>query len=106
MFVYSIENYIDHKIKHIGLVTGVCCYSKSVIGDMRANFKNWTVGGELYDYSTMLETATNLVIERIIENAQVLEADGIIGFRLVSSDIAEGAAELIGYGTAVKLLKD
>ena len=71
------------------------CLSKSLLGDMAANVKNWTTGGELQGYSNMLEQAGEIVLRRMAEKAAALEADAVIGMRLVTSDVAEGAAELI-----------
>ena len=81
-----------------------CCLSKSLLGDMAANVKNWTTGGELQGYSEMLEQTGNMVLQRMAEKAQALGADAVIGMRLVTSNVAEGAAELIGYGTAVRVM--
>ena len=72
---------------------------------MTANVKNWTTGGELRGYSDMLEQAGQMVLRRMAERAAALEADAVIGMRLVTSDVAEGAAELIGYGTAVRFVE-
>ena len=82
-----------------------CCLSKSLIGDMAANVKNWTVGGELPVYSDMLEKAGTLILERMADKAAERNAEAVVGFRLVTSNVAEGAAELIGYGTAVRVEK-
>lgn len=81
------------------------CLSKSLVGDMTANVKNWTTGGELRGYSDMLEQAGQMVLRRMAEKAAALGADAVIGMRLVTSDVAEGAAELIGYGTAVRFVE-
>ncbi len=80
------------------------CLSKSLLGDMAANVKNWSTGGELRGYSDMLEQTGNIVLQRMAEKAQAVGADAVIGMRLVTSNVAEGAAELIGYGTAVRFL--
>ena len=81
------------------------CLSKSLLGDMAANVKNWTTGGELQGYSNMLEQAGQTVLRRMAEKAASLDADAVVGMRLVTSDVAEGAAELIGYGTAVHFME-
>lgn len=79
------------------------CLSKSLLGDMTANVKNWSTGGELRGYSDMLEQTGSTVLQRMAEKAKAIEADAVIGVRLVTSNVAEGAAELIGYGTAVRM---
>ncbi len=69
---------------------------------MTANVKNWTTGGELKGYSEMLEQAGHIVLERMAQKASAMQADAVVAVRLVTSDVAEGAAELICYGTAVR----
>ena len=71
---------------------------------MAANIKNRTTGGELQGYSDMLEQTGNLVLQHMAEQARALGADAVVGMRLVTSNVAEGAAELIGYGTAVRVV--
>ena len=77
---------------------------EAALGDMAANLKNWTTGGELLGYSDMLEQTGNLVLQRLAEQAHAVGADAVVGMRLVTSNMAEGAAELIGYGTAVRVV--
>lgn len=81
------------------------CLSKSLPGDLAANVKNWTTGGELRGYSDMLEKTGQVILQRMAEQARDLEADAVVGMRLVTSSVAEGAAELIGYGTAVRFVE-
>ena len=81
------------------------CFSKSLLGDVAANVKNWTTGGELRGYSDLLEKTGHMILQRIAEQAEALEADAVTGMRLVTSNVAEGAAELIGYGTAVRFVE-
>ena len=81
------------------------CLSKSLLGDVAANVKNWTTGGELRGYSDLLEKTGHMILQRIAEQGEALEADAVTGVRLVTSNVAEGAAELIGYGTAVRFVE-
>lgn len=83
-------------------VVAACSLSKSLIGDMAANVKNWTTGGELKGYSELLERTGSIVLRRLAERAAAQGADAVVGVRMVTSGVAEGAAELIGYGTAVR----
>ncbi len=73
-----------------------------IIGWVMLALRNWSVGGELKAYSGMLEQAAQTIVDRISEQAKSMEADAVIGFRLVTSSVSTGAAELIGYGTAVR----
>ena len=86
----------------LGPVIAACSLSKSLIGDMAANVKNWTTGGELTGYSKLLEKTGSIVLRRLAERAAGQGADAVVGVRMVTSGVAEGAAELIGYGTSVR----
>ena len=68
--------------------------------------KNWTIGGELHQYKKMIDDAVALVMTRIQQEAKKTGADMVIGFRLSTTSVSSGAAEVIGYGTAVRLLAD
>ena len=61
------------------------------------------VGGEIKGYTEMLSEARKIATERMIEEAETLGADAIVGIRYGSSEALQGAAEILAYGTAVKL---
>ena len=94
----------DRKFKQLGLVYGASCQSKSLIHDMCANLKNWTVGGSLNVYSKMMLEGMNDAVESLKEAAKRVGADAIYGFRIATPSVSAGAAEIIVYGTAVKYL--
>ncbi|ONI47189.1 hypothetical protein AN643_00560 [Candidatus Epulonipiscioides saccharophilum] len=95
-------DFIDEKeIEILGLVSGSTVQSKNVGGDLVAGLQNF-VGGELKGYTEMLEDARKEAINRMIYKAKVLVADAIIGVRFTSNTIAQGAVEVLVYGTAVK----
>ncbi len=100
--VLTIDAIPGQPIHVVGPVMSACCMSKSAAADLLANLKNWSVGGELNAYTLMLDKATQTVTDRLAEQARSMGADAVIGFRLVTSSVATGAAELIGYGTAVR----
>jgi len=60
----------------LDIVYATMVHSKSLVGDMSANFKNWTVGGELRGYSTMVQEAVEIALERIKTEARKKGADG------------------------------
>ena len=60
-------------------------------------------GGEVHEYSKLLGESREQAIDRMIEEAEALGADGIIGVRFQTSMVMQGAAEMLCYGTAVKL---
>ncbi len=90
--------------KALGLVRGNTVRAKHLGRDIVAALRN-LVGGEIGEYSEMMIEARNEAINRMIAQAEKLEADAIIGIRLVTSQVATGAAELLAYGTAVRLAK-
>ena len=97
---YDIEDIIIKE--HIGLVQGSTVRARNVGSDFLANIKN-IVGGELVGYSKLLQTSREQAYSRMIEDAKSKEADAILGFRFQTSTIAQGAAEILAYGTAVKI---
>ena len=97
---YDIEDIIIKE--HIGLVQGSTVRARNFGSDFLANIKN-IVGGELVGYSKLLQTSREQAYTRMIEDAKSKEADAILGFRFQTSTIAQGAAEILAYGTAVKI---
>ena len=91
-------------VRFLGAICSAVCLSKSLVGDMAANVKNWTVGGELKPYSAMMNDSIDIVLERLREKARDIGADAVYGMRFSTSSAAQGAVELIGYGTAVKYI--
>ncbi|HUV48754.1 MAG: YbjQ family protein [Actinomycetes bacterium] len=86
----------------MGLVMGNTVRSKNVGKDIGAGLKS-IVGGELKSYTAMLTEARQEAVTRMVEAATSLGADAVINMRFTTSAITEGAAELLAYGTAVKL---
>lgn len=85
----------------IGLVNGNTVQSKNAIKDLGAGLKS-IIGGEVGSYMKMISEARETATQRMIEMAQGMGADAIVGIRYGSSSIMEGASELFAYGTAVK----
>ncbi|HPE65922.1 MAG TPA: heavy metal-binding domain-containing protein [Synergistales bacterium] len=100
--VLTVDVIPGKKCEYLGCVSASCCLSKSLVQDVASNVKNWTVGGELTRYTDMIDDAVNLVTERLGVLAQQMGANAIIGFRLSTTSVSTGAAELIAYGTAVR----
>ncbi len=88
--------------KSLGLVRGNTVRAKHIGRDIVAALRN-LVGGEVSEYSEMMIEARNEAINRMTDQARALEADAVVGVRLVTSQVASGAAELLAYGTAVRL---
>ena len=85
-----------------GLVRGSSVRTKHVGKDLIATLRN-VAGGEIYEYTKMLAQAREQAIDRMIEEAQLLDADAVVAVRFQTSMVMKGAAEMLCYGTAVKL---
>lgn len=102
ILVLTVDVIPGKKCEYLGCVSASCCLSKSLVQDMASNVKNWTVGGELTRYTDMIDDAVALATERLGAQAQKMGANAVIGFRLSTTSVSTGAAELIAYGTAVR----
>ena len=101
MLILTTPNYPGKEIKEVkGLVSGNTIQCKNVGRDIGSAFKN-LVGGEMVAYKEMLDSSRSIAIERMTKEAENLGANAVVGFRLASSTIVQGAAEVIAYGTAV-----
>ena len=85
-----------------GLVSGSNVRAKHIGRDFMAGLKN-LVGGELVGYTELLQEARDHAIERMIAQAEALGANAIVNVRFSTSSVAQGAAELFAYGTALKV---
>jgi uncharacterized protein YbjQ (UPF0145 family) len=103
MILTNIETIPGKKItEHYGLVSGSTIRAKHVGKDIMAGLKN-LVGGELKGYTDLLKESRQQATERMIEQAKQLGANAIVNVRYATSSVAQGAAELFAYGTAVKV---
>ncbi len=89
-------------VETLGLVRGTTVRAHHVGNDIIAYLRN-LVGGEVLEYTKMLAEAREQALDRMIEEAGKLGANAVIDIRFSTSDIASGAAEILAYGTAVKL---
>ncbi len=103
MLLTTIETLPEQKFTVLGLVRGNTVQCKNFGRDFMAGLKN-LVGGEMSEYTQLMDDARNIATERMVREAERLSADAIIGVRYSSSEITAGAAEIMAYGTAVKFL--
>lgn len=97
-------DYISNKeLEMLSIVKGSTIQSKNIGRDISQSFKT-IVGGELTAYNNMMNDARALATKRMCAEAEALGADAIVNIRYASSAIMQGAAEVIAYGTAVKIL--
>ena len=101
MIVVNTETIPGYRIADIkGIVQGNTVRSKHVGRDIGASLKN-IVGGELKGYTELLGEARQEAIDRMSEQAQSIGANAVVNVRFSTSSVAQGAAELFAYGTAV-----
>jgi len=87
---------------NLGMARGSTVRAKHIGRDITALLKN-IVGGEIKGYTELLAEGREEALYRMIQDAQRLGADGVIGVRMTTSMISQGAVEIMAYGTAVKL---
>jgi len=103
MILTNIE-YIPGReiVVHFGLVAGSTIRAKHIGRDIMAGLKN-LVGGELKGYTELLQESREEAIQRMVSQARQLGANAVINIRFSTSSVAQGAAELYAYGTAVRV---
>jgi len=105
MLLVNIDYIPNTEITEVlGLVKGTVVQSKNIGRDFMAGMKT-IVGGEIAGYTEMLVTARQIATKRMVDEGESLGADAIINIRYGSSSVMNGAAEVIAYGTAVKIKK-
>ena len=103
MIVVTTDNIPGKKIvKVFGLVRGNTIRSRHVGRDIMAVFKN-LVGGEITDYTKMMAESREQSLDRMIEDAESLGANAIVGIKFATTSMMQGASELMVYGTAVQI---
>ena len=103
MKLLSIEYVPGKEIEALGMVKGTVVQTKNIGRDFMAGMKT-LVGGEIVGYTEMLNEARQIAVKRMVDEAKALDADAIIGIMYGSSQVMAGAAEVIAYGTAVKII--
>lgn len=89
-------------VEHYGLVAGSTVRAKHVGRDIAASLKN-LVGGELRGYTELLQESRAEATARMVAQAKALGANAVVNIRFSTSSVAQGAAELYAYGTAVRV---
>lgn len=86
------------------MVKGTIVQTKNIGRDFMAGMKT-IVGGEIAGYTEMLNEARQIAVKRMVDEAKAMGADAVIGVKYGSSQVMQGAAEIIAYGTAVKIVE-
>lgn len=87
-------------VKHLGLVRGNTIRARHIGRDIMAILRN-VVGGEITDYTKLMGESREQALDRMVEEAQNLGANAIVGLRFSTSEVMNSAAEILVYGTAV-----
>ena len=103
MLITTSDQVAERKIvKTLGYVKGSSARARNAAADVFASIKN-IIGGEVEEYSRLLQQTRDQAVERMITNAKDKGANAIVCFRIQSSTIAQGASEVVAYGTGVIL---
>jgi len=101
MFVVTSEHITGHRITETkGQVFGLVVRSRGLGGNIMAGLRS-LVGGEIKEYTELLEEARRHAVDRMVENASAMGANAIIMMRFDSSEIGQTMSEIVSYGTAV-----
>lgn len=103
MLLLNIDHVPGREIQALGMVKGTVVQTKNLGKDFMAGMKT-LVGGELTGYTEMLVEARQIATKRMVDEAEALGADAIVNVRFGSSSVMQGAAEVLAYGTAVRLV--
>ena len=103
MILVNTDYIPDKKFEMIGLVRGTMIQSVHVGKDIMNSFRT-LVGGELTSYTEMMNEARAIATKRMSEDAASMGADAVVNIRYTSSQVMQGAAEIMAYGTAVKFI--
>lgn len=103
MITVTTETIEGKKIEEVlGLVRGNTIRARNMGRDIMAGLRN-IVGGEIKDYTVMLSQARDQALDRMVRDAEAKGANAVLGVRFTTSQTMAGAAEILAYGTAVRL---
>jgi uncharacterized protein YbjQ (UPF0145 family) len=101
MLIVTTENLPGHRVKEVkGQVFGVVVRSRGLAGNILAGLRS-IVGGEIKEYTQLLEEARRHAIDRMVVNAQRMGGNAIVMMRFDSSEMGQTMTEIVAYGTAV-----
>lgn len=105
MLVATTENISGHEVTEVlGTTFGVVVRARGLGGDIMASLKG-LVGGEVKQYTQMIEDARRQAMDRMVQNAAAMGANAIVMMRFDSGDIGNNMSEIVAYGTAVRVVR-
>src|SRR5690242_6766160 len=106
MMITTTENVSGHRIHEVlGEVFGVVVRSRGIGGNLMAGLRSLK-GGEIKEYTQLLETSRKEAIDRMVQNAAAMGANAVVMMRFDSSEIGETMSEIVAYGTTVVLARE
>src|SRR6516164_606148 len=100
MLVVTTENVVGHRVVELkGQCFGVVVRSRGLGGNVMARLRS-IVGGEIHEYTHLLEDARRQAVDRLVQNATVMGANAVLMMRFDSSEIGQTMSEIVAYGTA------
>ena len=106
MMITTTEQVPGYRVREVkGQVFGVVVRSRGLGGNLVASLRS-LVGGEIKEYTEMLEEARRHATDRMVKNASLMGASGVVMMRFDSSEIGQTMSEIVAYGTAVVLEKE
>lgn len=103
MILVNTDYITGKKFEMIGMVRGTTVQSVHMGKDIMNSFKT-LVGGELSSYTEMMNNSRAIATKRMADDAEAMGADAVVNIRYASSQVMQGAAEIMAYGTAVKFI--
>jgi uncharacterized protein YbjQ (UPF0145 family) len=101
MIVVTTENLPGHRVSDVkGQCFGVVVRSRGIGGNIMAGLRS-IVGGEIKEYTALLEEARRHAVDRLVQNATIMGANAVVMMRFDSSEIGQTMSEIVAYGTAV-----
>ena len=106
MIVVTTESVAGHRVtKMLGQCFGVVVRSRGIGGNFMAGLRS-IVGGEITEYTQMLEEARRHALDRMVQNATLMGANAVLSMRFDSSSLGQSMSEIVAYGTAVVVEAD
>jgi uncharacterized protein YbjQ (UPF0145 family) len=106
MIVVTSEHVAGYRIAETkGQVFGLVVRSRGIGGNIMAGLRS-LVGGEITEYTQLLEEARRHALDRLVKNAKAMGANGVVMMRFDSSEIGQTMSEIVAYGTAVVLVPE
>ena len=106
MIVSTTENVAGHRATEtLGQVFGVVVRSRGIGGNIMAGLRS-IVGGEIHEYTELLEDTRRQALDRMVSNASLMGANAVISMRFDSSELNNSMTEIVAYGTAVVVEPD